>query len=324
LRFPLSSLPKGFVLSKPISQDNYDEAEIYKLEKEGRLVITRKYDGWKIIAVIGKRGKVQLYTAGLNEIDARLDHIKKELRSLKLPPNTVLVGEGCMKNVDGKDNIGKTISVFQGSLEKSLKFQAEWGNIQLIIFDILILNGSFEIGTMKEKIDMVRGWCVHPNLAWFIMSPFVLNTSFDKAKRIVVENSWEGLVLYDNNFQHIFRLDGRAPKRPSGCYKWKPILEDDFIVRDFVVTDNNPEKFKEVILLQIDPVTKREFEFGRLGTFNKETRARLVKRIYPFVMQVAFDMRFPKSGKIRNARFVRIREDKPIHECLAPRSYNPQ
>ena len=39
------------------------------------------------------------------------------------------------------------------------------------------------------------------------------------------------------------------------------------------------------------------------------------------VVQAEFEARFPKTGKIRNARFVRVREDKPLADCRAPRSY---
>ena len=76
-------LPKGFVIYKPLQMGAFDEKEIYDLEKQKRLLITRKRDGWKSLDV--KCADWKLYTDGINEIDERMEHIKEELRRLRVP-----------------------------------------------------------------------------------------------------------------------------------------------------------------------------------------------------------------------------------------------
>ena len=315
-------LPKGFVLAKPIAQEGYDESVIYELERQDRLIIERKRDGWKMFAVVGSTGKVRFFTDGLNEIDSRLDHIKKELESLKLPSETVLVGEA-ISDLDNSDDLGKVISIFHSNTEKSIRFQKINSKLKFMVFGAIYPEGKpgMQYDLTHKLISMTL---VPPNalgpVPKYVFPVRILNMSFDEAKKLVVEKGWEGLVLYDRNYVLSYRLDGKNPKRPEGCYKWKPIWEDDFVVRDKIMRSAD-EGVKELVLLQIDPFTKKEFYCGKLGSFSGNMRYELRFMSYPLVVQAKFEMRFPKSGKIRNARFLRIRTDKPIHQCVAPKSY---
>lgn len=319
LTFPL---PKGFVLGKPIKPENYDPQVLLELEQNGRLVITRKRDGYKLYAVIDQRGKVEIYTAKMNRVDARLDHLCHEIKALKLPSGTLLVGEGLM-DVNGHDDFGLTVAVFKSSLEKSLEFQKNKGLLNYMIFDIIALEGRVvEVGYL-ERLICLQFWRLSLQslkLRYLSVVP-VLTSTLVEAQERVHHEGWEGLVLYDSDFVNVFRLDGKDPHRPSGCYKWKPIREDDFIVRRWIPHPDHPDRLKELVLLQIDPETRGEFECGKLGTFDNKTRGQLRRATYPLVVQVAFEVRFPKSGKIRHARFMRVRNDKPLGECVAPQSY---
>ena len=74
------------------------------------------------------------------------------------------------------------------------------------------------------------------------------------------------------------------------------------------------------MLLQIDPKTKKEFYCGKVGTFTNKMRDELKRLKRPFVMQVAFEARY-ESGKVRNARFMHLRPDKKVKDCVSPKSY---
>lgn len=307
-------LPKGFVLAKPIAQEGYDESVIYELERQGRLIITRKRDGWKMIAVMDPKG-VRLYTDGVNEIDSRFDYIKEELSKCKVLMGHVLVGEAIV-DVEGSDDIGKVISIFHSSTSKSIKLQREVGKAKFMLFGVISLEESY-----YWSVENVLQAFTKDSFEFIFPAP-IIRASFAEAKKLAVQHGWEGLVLYDKEYRLTYRLDGKAPARPKGCYKWKPILEDDFIVRSWRPSPNDPGKLKDLVLSQIDPATGEEFECGKLGSFDKQTREFLTNGIqYPFVVQVAFEMRFPKTGKIRNARFLRVRADKPIKQCIAPKSF---
>ncbi len=311
-------LPEGFVLAKPLAQESYDESVIYELEKQGRLIITRKRDGWKMFAVVGSTGKVRLFTDGLNEVDSRFDHIRKELESLNLTFGTVLVGEAIV-DLEGSDDVTKVISIFHSNTEKSIKFQEANGMAKFMVFGVLFLN----IGAVQPLYWLAYQWLSERfyscPLSYVSPAP-VLKMSYDQAKKMVIEKEWEGLVLYDKNYILTYRTDGKNPKRPKGCYKWKPIMEDDFIV---ILSIHRPETgvLKELVLMQIDPANGIEFYCGRLGSFTNQMREELAKLKLPFVVQARFDTRFAKTGKIRNPRFVRVRDDKNVSGCVAPKSY---
>ena len=311
-------LPKDFVLAKPIAQESYDESVIYELERQGRLVITRKRDGWKMLALIGTKGSIRLYTDGINEIDSRFDHIKKELQRVKFKPNTLVVGEAIV-DLKNSDDLGKVISIFHSNLDKSLALQREYGKIRFMAFAIISLSDQ-----TSDSSSLGHDYGFEINKAnkykYIFNVPIILET-FDRSKELVVINGWEGLVLYDQDYVLTYRTDGKAPKRPEGCYKWKPIWEDDFIVREWIPRPEPLNEIKELVLLQIDLKTGREFECGKLGSFSNTMRRDLTRVQYPIVIQVAFEMRFPKTGKIRNARFLRFRTDKPVNACISPKNY---
>ncbi len=312
------SLPKGFVLAKPIAQESYDESIVYGLESHRRLKITRKRDGWKMLAHFDSRNKIHLYTDGVNEIDSRFDHIKEELKSLKIPKNTLLVGEAIV-DIDDNDDIGKVISIFHSNEEKSLFLQKAYGRIHFMLFAGISLSDSSK---SVWPFGLSASYYLHnpcKGLQYVFIVP-TLSMTFDEAKKMVVEKGWEGLVLYDKDYQLTYRTDGKSPKRPEGCYKWKPILEDDFIVR-LRLLRSGTDVLKEVVIRQIDPATGKEFICGKLGSFTNQMRQELAEVKLPFVVQARFDMRFPKSGKIRNARFLRVRDDKPVDQCMSPKSY---
>ncbi|MBI2625375.1 MAG: hypothetical protein HYW70_03535 [Candidatus Nealsonbacteria bacterium] len=322
MEFSLDPLPEGFVFYKPLQREAYDESTIFELEKKRKLIITRKRDGWKLIAVKSGKGW-KVYTDSTREVTERLPHIKKELDNLEIPENSMLIGEGIV-DLDGNDNFLGVGSVFNSKPQKSLEMQRQNGLVKFMVFDIAFWEGRCSLSqpysSRLENIQRVLA----KGKPGYVMPLTVVDAAFNEAKNMVRNSGWEGLVLYDKDFTASIRLDGKSPKRPEGCYKWKPVFEDDFIVREWIPQDKDPAKLKEVVLLQIDPVTKKEFDCGRLGSFSGETR-RKIKEILeggtgPAVLQVGFEIRF-SSGKLRNKWFIRIREDKSWRNCLAPKSF---
>lgn len=314
-----TGIPKpGFVLSKPIVPESYKIEVVKKLDREGRLIKTRKRDGWKMFSGIDSKGKVRLFTDGLNEIDDRLAHIKREQETLGLR-NALLVGEALI-DADDNDDFAKVGGIMHSGYEKALTAQICHGFIRHMLFNIVFLDGKpFDAG-YEDVLAKIQALLAKKRLQHTFRVP-ILDCPLAEAQRIVREKKWEGLVLYDKDFRITYRTDGKSPARPKGCYKWKPIDEDDFIVRECILRDNGTE-VKELVLLQKDPTTGEEFRCGRLGSFTNEKRREFADpSIYPFVVQAAFETRFEKTGKIRNARFMHPRPDKRIEDCIAPRSY---
>lgn len=314
--YPLSP---GFVLAKPLQQESYDESIIYELERNHRLIITRKRDGWKIYGVKSKN-RIALYTDGINEIDDRLAHIKKELERLNLPDKTLFVGEGIVE-IKKQDIFTKVQSVLNSGINHSQKVQEEIGLLKLMLFDVVFWGGKYFLEEPYEKRLLLIEKLLQGKAFNHVIPVETLKMSYDDAKELVRKKGWEGLVLYDKLFVSSFRSDGKSPARPKGCYKWKPLYEDDFIVRKFILSPDSPNRLKEVILLQIDPENGKEFYCGKLGAFSNTMREKLFQATHPLVIQVRFETRF-ESGAVRNARFMRLRKDKPLKNCIAPKHFS--
>lgn len=324
--YPLS---KGFRMAKPIKRENYDESVIYDLEKAGRLIITRKRNGWKLYAVKDETGVWRLYTDGCREVHF-LEHIKTSLAGHSdIPCKTILVGEAISQDMSGFDKLERIQSIFM-SKDPSAKMR-EVGEVSYRLFEIAVWGGEpacaefdyvYRLSLLREKFGADKGLT---GVAGRVATvEYHLASTYDEAKRIAVAKKWEGLVLYDDLFRSSFRLDGKDPERITGCFKWKPVWEDDFIVRHPIMDPKDPNRVKEVALSQFNGVYRnqgpKEFDCGVFGNFDKKTREWLRRAKYPLVIHLEFDYRF-ESGKLQAARFVRFRYDKNIRDCRAPRKY---
>lgn len=309
------NLAPDFVLYKPIKQDAYDEAIIYELERQSGLIITRKRDGWRVF-VFKSNGCVKIYTDGINEITDRFDYLKKALERV-LPDQTLLVGEAIINHNDQDHftDVGRMLNPNSGQWRE---LQKSVGSLGLMFFEVIYSAGRLALDEpYEERLLLLRHF--NERASYTVPMP-ILKMSFDKAKEYAKGRGWEGLVLYDKRFRGSYRLDGKDPQRLEGCYKWKPLYEDDFIARTWIPDPKDSKRLKEVVLIQIDPKNRQEFYCGKLGSFNAEMRAKLRRAKYPFVMQVVFETRFD-SGALRNARFDRLRPDKKPRDCVASKSY---
>ncbi len=315
-------------MAKPLKQENYDEDMIYWLEKQGRLIITRKRNGWKLYAVKAEDGAWRIYTDGCREVHS-VDHIKDALTRYHpdIPSKTILVGEGVVPSMCDFDKLERVQSILTSKKEAALKKQEGYGNtLKIRFFEIAVWNGKpicAEVDYGSSRLPLLR-YIFGENSMWsdmFGVVEQVIGLTYDQAKKKMVAEKWEGLVLYDDHFRNSFRLDGGDPERVRGCYKKKPKYEDDFIVRHPIMDPKDPKRVKEVALSQLNGTLDRnEFDCGVFGAFSKKERDALLKAKYPRVIQLEFDHRF-ESGKLQAARFVRWRYDKNIRDCKAPRKY---
>ncbi|MDP1718868.1 MAG: hypothetical protein Q8L24_00360 [bacterium] len=341
MRFSFDPLPAGFVLSKPLQQEAYDPKVVEDLDGAQRLVITRKRDGWKLF-VVKYQNTTKIYTDGLKEITHLLPHIALELRQLPMPNRTILVGEGVFEK-NGADLFTKACSCLNPNRKDNYYLEDGLEKISLILFDVVFWGGAHygqtmpyfdrlmlvrglpKLGRIRNSAkEIARGNGSNPNRlegCRYIRGVEWLDADLALVKDRAVKWGWEGLVLYDRDFRSDFRINGKNPQRIKGCYKWKPIHEDDFIIRTWDRCENNRKRLKDVNLRQIDPATGKEFDCGKLGGFSEEMRRRIKRMKKPLVLMVKYEQRFP-SGKLRNARFMRIRADKKTEACIAPKSFN--
>lgn len=311
-------LPRNLVLAKPVGQESYNAEVLTDLESAGHLIGTRKRDGHKLLAEVCESKRIRLYRSGMDQVDGRLDYLRQEIASLGLPPGTVLVGELVVERGAGHaEDLGAVTTILGGALPTAKQALAQGLLPTFVVFNALA-GPKLAARPYGETLPWLHR--LLDGGAYVVAVEEVLGgfASMQEASR---DGDWEGLVLYDSAYRLTWRLGSTEP-RPKGCYKLKPVNEDDFIVFARHRRFNADGTLKDVLLLQWDPERRKLMECTRLGSFNAGTRALLAADGWDLkVMQARYVRRYPKSGKLREPAFMRLRDDKNPDACIAPRSW---
>ncbi len=330
LPFDLDPLFPGLVLPKP--KNSVADETILDLENRDRLLITRKRDGHCVTAVI--TDKPRIYTRGkVADISDNFPFIINDLKRAKVPKNTLFACE-LVAEKDDSDwrEFVSTLAADQDPA-RAIKAQEQKGWARLAVFNIFVLEGALVASqTNMWRYNTLRGLLDFKDLKC-VSSVQILNDSFADAQERVLKNHWEGLVLYDKSAVSQIRLDGRSdnPPRPTGCWKRKPSYEDDFIATGYVkgtAGKRHEHRMGKLLLYQVDPTTGDLVSCGEVGTgFSDDERSNFAHSyLYPFVVQVEYERRFPMKklsrGRVQfalcNPRFIRSRVDKTLGACLLP------
>ncbi len=323
----LYPLDKKLVLPKP--QEEAPLEKVALLSESGRLVSTRKRDGWgSASATTGlRKHPIALYTRGGNEITENFPAVVDELRSLALPKDTLVTSELFWVSKAGvREDLGALSGLAQASPENARKTQAEAGSARLMLFTPLIIKGK-DVSSLPyhQRAEQLGEWLDKRNHELLSRMEH-LTEDFAALQKRVVKESWEGLVLYDADAGTAFETNGKheKPPRPDGCWKWKPLFEADFVATKFEPgTGKNTGLAGKIYIAQIDSRTGQLFPCGEVPLHKKEHKILFAnKAIYPIVVEVAYEIRTPK-GALRTASVLRERSplDKRIEECILPEKF---
>ena len=322
LSFSLCPLDRRLVVPKPLCSIEEDRA--LTLEREGRLIITRKNDGYGHLLVRDdSTAGVHIHTRTGNEVTTRYPQLVRRLEKLRLPRETLLNAELCL-GANGKDDVGLFSKVAKSSPKNAAALQEKIGEVRCRIFNIFVHRNRLVTSLpYQERLALIEKLFTHCDGE--IVSPVELvQGMLSEAKSRVRKEVWEGLVLYDKNAETAIALDSNhdRPPRPVGCWKWKPRDEDDFIVRKWergTRGKRHENRMGKLFLSQINPDTGIEVDCGEVGLgFDDAERDFFANDdLYPMVVQIEFEYRFP-SGACRNSEFVRVRDDKSTEACVLP------
>ena len=325
--FSLCPLDRRFVGPKPKEWPKADETlkikKILTLEDSGHMMRQRKRNGHcAYIAVTGRRkNPVGIYSRGeLIDWTEKFPIVVEEVRSMNITGRALFATEMILE-LNGTDE-PTTFGRISGSKSaNAIALQKEYPAIQVRIFNTIAHKNKLVIGhTYQDRYDIIREVTAkhHGN----IDAIEVIDLTFEEAQALVLKNKWEGLVVYDTRASSEIKLDERAvePPRPYGCWKWKPIQEDDFIVTGWTISESDSFAgfIKDLLISQYDR-SGTLVSWGRCGTgLTSKERAELVKKKCPFVAELAFERRTVNS-KLIFSRFLRVRDDKSPKECIFPR-----
>lgn len=282
-------------------------------------LIQRKYDGQRLYVFVDAERTTHLISRGGHNMTAHLPLLAAQIRGWNLPAKTLLDGEFIV-SMQGIDNFLATGSILRSLPERAATME-RLHSVRYVVFDVLFYNGH----VVWQRTYRDRWWLleklVHQGHSRGVVSvslPEVIPaqsplTSWNALKALVTTNRWEGLIFWQLHWPTVVRFDGHPAR--ANCYRWKPVLDDDFIVTGYTPGQGkHTGRMGALVLAQY--VGTQLVDMGTVGTgFDDQTRVEACQWTYPLVARVEFGERTP-NGKLRFPRFLGLRPDKPPEECV--------
>jgi len=286
--------------------------------------------------------------------EVRYPEVAAEIADMDLPPRTILLGE--MVPPSEKDDFKYVSRVVKSLSEKSLALQREHGFLQFYVWDIAFFGGEPMCRTrpVRDRYDLIFE-LVNLGSSALVPVEFLSAEEFSAveestdaptynpskgrvwncAAAMAHENGWEGFVVVDPNGIYgdkAFNLRGKVDRPGTACGKLKPTFSDDFIAvwapetgDGSYGTGKYQGKVGSIQLYQLNtegtllPIS----EVGN-GFTEADLAALSDPTLYPMVLEVEYDSRtYMSEGADTNAlrfpRFLSVRHDKSIAECVNPR-----
>jgi ATP-dependent DNA ligase len=229
----LDSLPKNLCFMKPRPQpkkgkqkDMLDQI----IADEDRAIITIKRNGFMHPILVDTEGDVHIYTRRMDECTEKYPHLVESLVD-NVPSQTVLLCEFVVVTDNTDDRLA--IQGISNSLPKRARELQKDKKATAIILYIPFWDGSdmsdMSFGSALEFLEEQFG--VKSRCPKYFEPIQIFYGSLSEAVVYTQKKRREGLVIYDAKASPggmLYNFRGK-PERPE-CWKWKPVLEDDFIV----------------------------------------------------------------------------------------------
>ncbi len=330
---------------RPQPKEGTKDNEVFQsVIRGGNYVATFKRDGFMHPVLIDDKGKVKIYTRRMESCTAKYPHLVSAFENMLLPTRSILLCEFVVVKDDHDNRL--MMQAISNSLPDRARGMQTVDKARAVVLSIPFWNGvdifsSATFGASLEFLEEQFGEPLHRPEYVDVME--IDYHGFEHAKKEVKHRRLEGLVVYDLNAvpgERAYNFRGK-PERPE-CWKWKPVLEDDFLV----VFDPDLKhwgEYKEggswgrgkhqqsagrVALYQYDVDGTPVFISGCGSGFTDEQRAGIVKvagthKGIVGVAEVKFvERRYVSHGDKTNSLvepvFVRWRTDKSVEEIVNP------
>jgi bifunctional non-homologous end joining protein LigD len=282
-------------------------------------VFEEKYDGYRIVAY--KEGpQVRLFSRNAIDRTARYPHIAAAIRALR--PNTLVLD-------------GEVVVFDRGQISRFQLLQRGSVDSVFIAFDCLFVNGK----DLRRQPLSARRAELEKILAPAKSSPLLrlsnrLAADGLAAYKIAARKGFEGMIAKDLSSPYV-------ESRSSHWLKVKVHQEDEFVIGGFTKPDGSRNYFGALLL---GTYADKKLHFvGKVGTgFNEQTLAEMDRKLKPLVtsgspfvdLPRAKDVSFVRptlvaqisyseitsDGKVRQAVFLGLRDDKPARDVRNPGS----
>ncbi len=256
-------------------------------------IVEPKFDGLRAICIVRDENNIEFLTRFGNKV-YNVDIIEKEIIS-QVDKLKGYVLDGELYSKDWNETV---------SITKTMKVKKNADNLIFYVFDILPLE-DFE-----NK---------HSNIPLYKRKKLLesLLKDTDHVKKIKyheIESMQEVYQLYDDYIEQ--GLEGIMLKRKDSTYKFrrskdwlkvKAILSDEFLVVDVIEGNGKYKGMLGAVVIKL-----KDGRLMKVGTgFTDNQRIKFWQNkelILNKYIEVAYQ-EYTKDGKLRNPRFVRVRED---------------
>lgn len=348
-------MPKNFCSYKPNPQNKIPEPKKgpdwhTATYAAGLARYTRKYNGLCHLFVHHTWGW-EAYSRRMDTVTEKFPkHIARLQKYNKFGPGTILVGEMiCKRGIS--DDLKSMSRIGQSDPEEARRIidEGEVPEPTFVLFDILFHNHEdLSNHTYDERATIWKKIGVPPlasNECSLVTSVDYYNVNPDNWEEVAKVYDWEGFVVVDGSSkpgEYFYTFSGK-PKRPRGCYKLKPVYEEDVVVyAGLEGTGKRLDQIGSIFVKQIHPETGEWFDCGKVGSGFKEEDQPLLEKLIKennlpvfsktkdaervdlsdgsgFVIEVKFTERQEGTNKFQFPVFLRVRYDKGVEECEAQR-----
>lgn len=340
-------LQKSLCWMKPRPQPKEgtrDDESFRVVIQNGEYAATFKRDGFMHPVLIDTHGEVKIYTRRMESCTDKYPHLVKAFKKARLPKRSILLCEFVVVK-DGRDN-RLMMQAISNSLPDRARGMQAVDKARAVVLAIPFWNGVdiYSPATFGASLEFLEEqFGVASRRPEYIDVMEIDYHDFEHAKKEVKRRKLEGLVVYDLNAvpgERTYNFRGK-PERPE-CWKWKPVLEDDFLV----VFDpelkhwgaykeggswgrgKHQEVAGRVALYQYSEAGEPIFIAGCGSGFTDEERAVIVNvaRKHKGIAGIAeikfVERRYKRLGDKTNSLvepvFVRWRTDKTVKELVNP------
>ena len=260
----LNELPKNLSFMKPIDSRKLTKKGLgifNETVEGGDALYTAKRDGFMHPILITPRREVKIYTRRMDRCETKYPHLVDALSSSSIPGGTILLTE-LVVVTDGLDDRLALQAISNSKPERARALQTGPGKkANAVVLSVAFWDGKDLISTNNfgelTEFTMEQFDPSHSNIPYFdCLQPLFM--TFEKAQAHCIEVGLEGMVVYDgarSPRDRGYNYRGK-PERPVGCWKWKPVVEDDFV-------------------LVFDPDQRHGFSKGKGGEWGTGNRKKL-------------------------------------------------
>lgn len=304
MQIGLTGANLGAIAAQGKLAQNAEASKGFPVDTTGH-VAENKYDGWRIIAVIGQ-GKVDFYSRSGKTYNGKLPKVEAELLAA-LPAGTVIDGEA-VALTDGKA-WGTTQSV----LTTHAHLHAD--KITYMVFDLLAHRAidARSLAYSKRRALLERIFEAH-DFAQVALTPQVPATK--ESYEAALAQGFEGLVLK--------RVDAKyaSDKRGYGWIKVKPHITIEGVVMGFKPGESGFAGMVGAVIFGQHDENGVLVERGRVSGMDMKTRLDMTNNPQKWmgrVIEIAHEgvsIGSEDSGRFRFPRFKRERKDRSAESVV--------